>query len=260
MKKCILAWLLMGALWGSVGCASTAHFPAWAGKNWRENGWIYFSGISDATSDIAVARQTAYSRALAAASEYVGVSVSIDSQSTLSSWGQDFSDHLRAQTADVLWIEGEVKEFQTVCKKESCTGYLLLAFKENALRKAQAAAQAKQQQKQKLLLQNARSGPWRVQAIPQWTALSPAVEKQLRRMGFRIQPNGRPVKIRMEQWHCYPVSCCALTACTATVRLELPFGERALTVRAYGNTREQAMRNIIGEWEREVETLFVEEL
>ena len=260
MKKGILIGLVICSVWGLAGCVSTVRFPEWAGKNWRENGWIYFSGISDPTTDIAAARQMAYARALASAGEYVGVTVSVTTQSTLSTVGQDFTSRLNAQTAEVLWAEGEVKEFRPFCQSGVCTGYLVLGFQENRLRKAQADLRAKQEQAQQRRRQNARSGPWRVQTAPEWSELTGAVEKHLLQLGFQIQPNGKPLWIHINQFQCRSLAGCGLVACSVTAKLELPFGERAITVSAYGNNREQAVWNLIGEWERKIDELFSENI
>ena len=256
----------MNKLWAALltvcfvgaGCAGTARLPAWIGKNWQENEYFYFSGISAPTANPALARQDAFSNALASASEYLGTRVYVQTQSTLSNARQDIELHFSAETEDFLFLYGEVKDFYLAREESSFIGHLLLAFKKSDLDNAQKTAARQKQQAARKRQKNAASGFWKIVPPADWEILAGAVEKKLQNQGFQFRPKGQPLYIRLLHCQCNSLPAYKLQSCVLTVHMQLPAQQYTLQLHGFGKNRAEISRDMLGEWEREVERLMKE--
>lgn len=260
MKKIWVCLAVVLSLWGNVGCVKATHVPAWAGRNWQQQGVYYFSGISDPSPSENAARQKAYAQALAAAGEYVGVTLTATEESLLTNQGQELFSRVQLRTGDVVLAEGEVTDF--VCTQPedgTYVGYLAVAFRKESLQQAKDSLRQQQQAEQERRRQNASSGIWQVRAPRQWPQLAQAVEKELLRQGFVLGKRGKILKIAVKQFACHSLSKYQLRRCTLTATLQLPFSKRTLSVSGYGRTDSQIKRDILREWQYETEQLFLED-
>lgn len=259
MKRVFWFVIVVLSLWGGVGCVKATHIPAWAGKNWQEGDFYYFSGISDPSPNEQVSRQKAYIQALAAAGEYVGVTLTASEKSLLSNQGQELFSRVQLQTGKVVLAEGEVTDFICIRQDEMYVGYLTVAFRASVLHHAKEMLYQQRQAEQEQRRKNASSGPWHVDTPRQWPQLAQAVEKELIKQGFVLQKRGKVLKIAVKQFSCHSLSKYQLRRCTLVVSLQLPFGERTVSAAGYGTTQAQVKKDMLREWQREIEQLFLED-
>ena len=238
-------FVLMMVLAG-VGCASTPAKPEWAGKNWKEQKKMYFSGIAAQCPDISCARDRSYAHAVSAVADYIGITVQTHTDMELSNNWHQLESKYTAVSEELNLEHIEVEKFEVSREDNFFTGYILLQIPvyelEAAKRKVtEKAAQAAARKKQKAAL-----GIFSVQTASDCKEAGTYLENLLRKQDYKIGKNGQPIYLQVEKENCRRSHFEELQICEIYFSISWQDKKHVFSGVGYGKDKAQSRREAIG--------------
>lgn len=250
--------LVMIALFG--GCATYQKGPLWQGKSWSEGDNLYFSGISSEKNTIQEAKQEAYNNALTGIADYLGVTLNIDSQNTISSQANDYKSYMQAETKDVLVKQVYTTEFMYQSFGNKYVGNILLEYnqktmqqelarREEALQQHQQEERLKKQQEQAIKDKRKNLGPIEVKINPADLDIKNPLIKKLGELGYSLATEGKTLLVKITNTSYSQAK--NLSTCQLSVEVNFEGQILGYQVKGFGKDQASALKNAVKELVRE---------
>lgn len=248
--KLLAVFFLLGIFGG--GCLPPPRTPDWAGKNWQEKQFFYFSGISSECRNVVCAKEESYNNAVASIAAFLGSTVSVLTQSDLDNNAQYLTAHFQSTTQEIPLKHIQVKKFKVSRYKKHLVGYVLVSIEKSEINtalakmKQDADRQAQQQQNRRKL------GVVTVHAPRYWKDLAGQANIFLGKAGYLTGKNGNNLFLQVDDFTCTQSHIQDVQICTLQAKVTFKQKEFVYTAKGYGRTQEQARKDAIGAWVEQI--------